>query len=67
LSAGDSGGRGFDSVSELAVRIRPGDPVERPTFVAKNRESVERIAEEMKGISALAVWLRWPSRKPASR
>ena len=47
-------GAGLILFPELAVcGYPPRDLVERPTFVAKNRESVERIAAETKGISVI--------------
>jgi NAD+ synthase (glutamine-hydrolysing) len=47
-------GAGLILFPELAVcGYPPRDLVERPTFVAKNRESVERIAAESKGISVI--------------
>ena len=47
-------GAGLILFPELAVcGYPPRDLVERPTFVAKNRESVEHIAAETKGISVI--------------
>ncbi len=47
-------GAGLILFPELAVcGYPPRDLVERPTFVAKNRESVERIAAETQGISVI--------------
>jgi NAD+ synthase/NAD+ synthase (glutamine-hydrolysing) len=47
-------GAGLILFPELSVcGYPPRDLVERPTFVAKNRESVERIAGETKGISVI--------------
>src|SRR5580765_5628522 len=47
-------GAGLILFPELAVcGYPPRDLVERPTFVSKNRESVERIAAETKGISVI--------------
>jgi NAD+ synthase (glutamine-hydrolysing) len=47
-------GAGLILFPELSVcGYPPRDLVERPTFVAKNRESVERIAAETKGISVI--------------
>jgi len=47
-------GAGLILFPELAVcGYPPRDLVERPTFVAKNREAVERIAAETKGISVI--------------
>jgi len=47
-------GAGLILFPELSVcGYPPRDLVERPTFVAKNRESVERIAAETKGIAVI--------------
>src|SRR5438477_3705615 len=47
-------GAGLVLFPELSVcGYPPRDLVERPTFVAKNRESVERIAAETQGISVI--------------
>jgi NAD+ synthase/NAD+ synthase (glutamine-hydrolysing) len=47
-------GAGLILFPELSVcGYPPRDLVERPTFVARNRESVERIAAETKGISVI--------------
>ena len=47
-------GAGLILFPELSVcGYPPRDLVERPTFVAKNRASVERIAAETKGISVI--------------
>jgi NAD+ synthase/NAD+ synthase (glutamine-hydrolysing) len=47
-------GAGLILFPELSVcGYPPRDLVERPTFVAKNRESVDRIAAESKGISVI--------------
>jgi len=47
-------GAGLILFPELSVcGYPPRDLVERPTFVAKNRESVDRIAAETKGISVI--------------
>jgi NAD+ synthase (glutamine-hydrolysing) len=47
-------GAGLILFPELSVcGYPPRDLVERPTFVAKNRDSVERIAAETKGISVI--------------
>ena len=47
-------GAGLILFPELSVcGYPPRDLVERPTFVAKNRESVERIAAETTGISVI--------------
>jgi NAD+ synthase/NAD+ synthase (glutamine-hydrolysing) len=47
-------GAGLILFPELSVcGYPPRDLVERPTFVVKNRESVERIAAETKGISVI--------------
>src|SRR5438477_7010610 len=47
-------GAGLILFPELSVcGYPPRDLVERPTFVAKNRESVERIAAESKGIAVI--------------
>ena len=47
-------GAGLILFPELSVcGYPPRDLVERPTFVAKNRESVERIAAETKGIGVI--------------
>jgi NAD+ synthase (glutamine-hydrolysing) len=47
-------GAGLILFPELSVcGYPPRDMVERPTFVAKNQESVERIAAETKGISVI--------------
>jgi NAD+ synthase (glutamine-hydrolysing) len=49
-----SAGAGLILFPELSVcGYPPRDLVERPTFVAKNRESVDRIAAETKGISVI--------------
>jgi len=47
-------GAGLILFPELSVcGYPPRDLVERPTFVAKNRESVDRIAAETKGIAVI--------------
>jgi NAD+ synthase (glutamine-hydrolysing) len=47
-------GAGLILFPELSVcGYPPRDLVERPTFIAKNRESVERIAAETKGIAVI--------------
>jgi NAD+ synthase (glutamine-hydrolysing) len=47
-------GAGLILFPELSVcGYPPRDLVERPTFVAKNREAVDRIAAETKGISVI--------------
>jgi len=47
-------GAGLILFPELAIcGYPPRDLVERPSFVAKNRETVERIAAETKGISVI--------------
>ncbi|HST11977.1 MAG TPA: NAD+ synthase [Terriglobales bacterium] len=47
-------GAGLILFPELSVcGYPPRDLVERPTFVAKNQESIERIAAETKGISVI--------------
>jgi NAD+ synthase (glutamine-hydrolysing) len=47
-------GAGLILFSELSVcGYPPRDLVERPSFVARNRETVERIAAETKGISVI--------------
>jgi len=47
-------GAGLILFPELSVcGYPPRDLVERPTFVAKNRESVERIAAETRGIAVI--------------
>jgi len=47
-------GAGLILFPELSVcGYPPRDLVERPTFVAKNRESLDRIAAETKGISVI--------------
>ena len=47
-------GAGLILFPELAVcGYPPRDLVERPTFVARNRETVERIAAETKGIAVI--------------
>jgi NAD+ synthase (glutamine-hydrolysing) len=47
-------GAGLILFPELSVcGYPPRDLVERPTFVAKNRESVDRIAAETRGISVI--------------
>ncbi len=49
-----SAGAGLILFPELAVcGYPPRDLVERPTFVARNRETVERIAAETKGIAVI--------------
>lgn len=49
-----SAGAGLILFPELSVcGYPPRDLVERPTFVAKNRESVDRIAAETKGIPVI--------------
>ena len=49
-----SAGAGLILFPELSVcGYPPRDLVERPTFVAKNRESIDRIAVETKGISVI--------------
>ena len=49
-----SAGAGLILFPELSVcGYPPRDLVERPTFVAKNRESIDRIAAETKGISVI--------------
>jgi NAD+ synthase (glutamine-hydrolysing) len=47
-------GAGLILFSELSVcGYPPRDLVERPSFVARNRESAERIAEQTRGISVI--------------
>ena len=47
-------GAGLILFPELAIcGYPPRDLVERPSFVAKNRETVDRIAAETKGISVI--------------
>jgi len=47
-------GAGLILFPELCVcGYPPRDLVERPSFVARNRETAERIAEEMRGISVI--------------
>jgi NAD+ synthase (glutamine-hydrolysing) len=47
-------GAGLILFPELSVcGYPPRDLVERPTFVAKNREAVDRVASETKGISVI--------------
>jgi NAD+ synthase/NAD+ synthase (glutamine-hydrolysing) len=49
-----SAGAGLILFPELAVcGYPPRDLVERPTFVARNRETVEKIAAETKGIAVI--------------
>jgi NAD+ synthase (glutamine-hydrolysing) len=49
-----SGGAGLILFPELSVcGYPPRDLVERPSFVARNRDSVERIAAETKGIAVI--------------
>jgi NAD+ synthase (glutamine-hydrolysing) len=49
-----SGGAGLILFPELSVcGYPPRDLVERPTFVARNRETVEQIAAETRGISVI--------------